>query len=478
MAWHARLSASQTKDWAHCAGTIALKEFFPVFDPSGDAARLGTCAHALIERCLEEGVPPSSYEGQLIEIVKPDTDDEDVKFLHRNAKMPPPSRIVYEVDVDMIDATTAFVDYVLERLAALFPETYDPETDTADRYAWSKTAVAKGTVKLEGWVNPLPERDDTGGTADVTIDAWPELLEVVDYKNGVGVLVPVWSNWQLRSYTLGRAVEASPELDEYESYRYTIGQPRHHMAPEGGMSWEDISPAELRTFRKTLQDAVKRVDRARECGANYMANCEKAGEEGTVEGMHEALYAAGFLTTEPDGNHCTWCNHLNDCPAARARVTETIGMDFDDDPEELEPPLGANHLAVVLPWAAFIKKFLKAAEDKAEEILLAGGEVPGYKIIRKSGNRTWKEGLEDDAVIKRLASEYGVAPEKLVTPPTPGKLRTGPQVEKLVPSKRKKDFEAEFLYKPVGGFSMVPESNPGRAVRPDTAADDFDDVED
>ena len=99
MAWHARLSASQTKDWAHCAGTIALKEFFPVFDPSGDAARLGTCAHALIERCLEEGVPPSSYEGQLIEIVKPDTDDEDVKFLHRNAKMPPPSRIVYEVDV-------------------------------------------------------------------------------------------------------------------------------------------------------------------------------------------------------------------------------------------------------------------------------------------------------------------------------------------------------------------------------------------
>ena len=91
-------------------------------------------------------VEPSSYEGQLIEIVKPDTNDEDVKFLHRNAKMPPPSRIVYEVDVDMIDATTAFVDYVLGRLAALFPETYDPETDTADRYAWSKTAVAISTA--------------------------------------------------------------------------------------------------------------------------------------------------------------------------------------------------------------------------------------------------------------------------------------------------------------------------------------------
>ena len=36
---------------------------------------------------------------------------------------------------------------------------------------------------------------------DVTIDAWPEVLEVVDYKNGSGVFVPIegkpamWPRW-------------------------------------------------------------------------------------------------------------------------------------------------------------------------------------------------------------------------------------------------------------------------------------------
>ena len=61
MAWHARLSASKTKEWANCAGIIALAEAFPVEDLSGDAAMLGTCAHYLIERALGEGVQPSAY---------------------------------------------------------------------------------------------------------------------------------------------------------------------------------------------------------------------------------------------------------------------------------------------------------------------------------------------------------------------------------------------------------------------------------
>ena len=47
MAWHARLSASQTKDWANCPAIIPLGEAFPEDDPSGQAAMMGTCVHAL-----------------------------------------------------------------------------------------------------------------------------------------------------------------------------------------------------------------------------------------------------------------------------------------------------------------------------------------------------------------------------------------------------------------------------------------------
>ena len=207
MAWHARLSASQTKDWFNCPGTIALKEMFPYDDPSGEAAQLGTCAHALIERCLEEGVAPEAYRDRLIEIKFPDTEQEETVIMRKNAKWPKQAgRVIFEVDDDMIDATTTFIDYVIGRLVELFPQAYDT-TGFGDEvpYGIAVDAVKRGQLKLEGRVNPLPERDDTGGTADVTIDAWPDLMELVDYKNGTGVLVPVKGNLQLRSYTLGRA---------------------------------------------------------------------------------------------------------------------------------------------------------------------------------------------------------------------------------------------------------------------------------
>lgn len=483
MAWHARLSASQTKDWANCPGTIPLKEYFPYDDPSGPAAQLGTCAHQLIEECLGKGLPPSAYEHRLIEIKHPDTDREEVVILPKSAKWPKdPKRVVFEVDEDMIEATTTFIDYVLGRLAELFPETYDATgLDDGVDYAWGKQAFAKGTIKLETRVNPLPERDDTGGTVDVTIDAWPELLEVVDYKNGTGVLVPVKDNWQLRSYTLGRAVEHSADLGEYEKYRYTIGQPRHHRAPPSGTSSEELTPAELGAFRRELQKACERVDAARALVEDmFQASAEEGSPPPDIDDVRQALYRQGHLSVGEDGSHCTYCPHINDCPAARSEVEETVAMDFDDEPGELEPPLGPNHLAAILPWKPFIENFLKRAAARAEELALEG-KMPGYKMVRKGGNRTWKPDLDEATVRDRLVSEYGVDPAKLMTEPTPPKLKTGPQVEKLVPSKRRKEFDAEFLHKPDGGLTMVPESDGRDAVLPGdaaSAAQDFDDVED
>lgn len=473
MAWHARLSASQTKDWANCPGIIPLAEHFPVPDPSGAAARLGTCAHALIERCLGEGVPPSTYAGRLVEILHPDTEREGVSVLRKGAKWPADvKRVVFEVDDDMVEATTTFVDYVIGRLSDLLPGRFPP-TDSVD-YSRGKTAVEAGVLKLEGRVNPLPERDDTGGTADVTIDAWPEVMEVIDYKNGTGVLVPVEGNWQLRSYVLGRAVEGGASVGDYETYRYTIGQPRHHRAPPGGCSSEELTPAELSAFADRLRAACVRVDGARALVEDVMqAAAEEGSPEPTVDDVRQALFRAGYLSVGEDGSHCTYCRHQPECPAARARVQETVGVDFADEPCELEPPVGPNHLAAVLPWKAFIEGFLKAAQAKAEETLLAGGEVPGYKMVRKGGNRTWKPDLDEATVRERLTSQYGVDPSKLMTEPVPPRLVTGPQAEKLVPAKRRKEFSEEFLYKPEGGLVMVTEDDAREAVRPADAADDF-----
>ena len=132
----------------------------------------------------------------------------------------------------MVEAAASFITYVIRRLVETLPEVYDPGVAVYDDdgfFAMSKLAVERGELKLEARVNPLPERDDTGGTADVTIDIWPDLLEIADYKNGTGVYVPIENNWQTRSYLLGRAVVENPEdLGEYNHYRHSIGQPRHH----------------------------------------------------------------------------------------------------------------------------------------------------------------------------------------------------------------------------------------------------------
>ena len=479
MAWHARLSASHTQDWFNCPGTIALKEMFPYDDPSGEAAQLGTCAHALIERCLEEGVAPEQYRDRLIEIVKPDTPDEDIKIHAKAFKWPKQvGRVVFEVDDEMIDATTCFIDYVIGRLVELFPEAYDaPGFGDEVPSSIAIDAVKRGQLKLEGRVNPLPERDDTGGTADVTLDAWPALMELVAYKNGTGVLVPVWGNLQLKSYTLGRAVEGEGNIRDYAEYRYTIGQPRHHRAPPGGMSWETQTPAELEAFRKELVNACERVDQARECLANAASNMSKVeGRPLTVEEARQSLFDVGFLSVGDDGSHCNWCPHLNECPAALGKVQEVAGIDFADEADEIEPPIGPNHLAMILPWKPFITKFLNVAAAKAEELAYKD-EMPGFKIVKKGGNRTWKPKLDTAEVKARLVSHYGVDPAKIMNPAAKPTLRTGPQIEKAVPSKMRAEFGEEFLHKPEGGFTMVPEDDGREAVSMSQAADDFGDIE-
>ena len=151
-------------------------------------------------------------------------------------------------------------------------------------------------------------------------------------------------------------------------------------------------------------------------------------------------------------------------------------MDFADDADEIEPPMGPNHIAAILPWKPFITKFLNVAAAKAEELAYQE-KMPGYKIVRKGGNRAWKPKLDPKEVRARLIDHYGMDPKKIMNPAAEPTLRTGPQIEKAVPSKMRKEFGEEFLHKPEGGFTMVPEDDGREAVSMSQAADDFDEVE-
>lgn len=474
---HARLSASQTNWWWHCPGALAYVEAHaPDEAGSGYHAQMGTAAHALVERCLEEGSEPSDYEGRLIEIEDPNG-REDAVILPKGAKWPKEAtRVVFEVDQEMYEAVQAMTDYVRRRCIelGLVPDWAVEAGGTAIAVAG---LVRRGTVRLESRVNPLPDRDDTGGTADVTIDAWPTVLEVVDYKNGSGVFVPVAGNKQLRSYTAGALREvADPE--DYELVRYTICQPRHIDSPPDGVMYEEATPAELIAWTDELARRAERVDHARNRVAVGL----------TLDGLFED----GFLDVGETGSHCTFCDvktyraddgTTRSCPAAFAKAQELASIDFDDEPEEIEADAGPNRLAVLLPWVPFLDKWIKALEADAERCLLSGGRIEGQKLVRKrSSGRKWRGTIEvdgeeveltEDMIVEALV-ERGAKLEDCYTKP---ELRSGPQTEKLIPAKQRKAFSDAYMFAPEGGLTVAPESDKRPAVEVDPASD-FDGVED
>lgn len=452
---HKRLSSSQTKRWKECPGSVPLLELIETDNSSGHFAQMGTCAHLVIETALGEGKVPADYEDRIVQIKNPDTSDEEVVMLKPNAKAPGATATWFIVDQDMVEATTCMTDYVHRRMAELWPDQYNGNPRETLK------AIKAGHLILEGHTNPLPEREDTGGTADVTLDCWPEIIEIVDYKNGSGVFVPVEKNDQLRNYAAGRWAEADYS---HSAVKYTICQPRHTNAPADGIMSEEVSPEELKAWIDDLREAAKRVDDASDITHDL------AVEKDPPEIIMEALYQKGLLSTGPEGSACTWCSLVNSCPAAKAKVQEVAAMDFDDDPEDLDPPTGPNHFAMILPWIPFLDKFCKEAMANAENYALTGGTIEGYKLVRGKSNRKWKDGdekeLEDELVKRWKLKKADLRP--------PAKLITGPQAEKLVPAKMRPQFNAEMLQKPEGKLTLVPNSDKKPAVDVNPG-DDFDD---
>lgn len=453
MAWHARLSASQTKQWWECPGSTVYLEHNPeLVSESGTFAREGTCAHALLELCLGTGTRPADYLGRVMRIPRVLVDgkhqDGDAVMLPDGAEAE--TEMDFEVSDDMAEAVDSCVSYVRGRLMEL-----TGSEDTVE-------AIRNGALSLERRVNPLPERDDTGGTGDIIIDVWPELLEIVDYKHGKGVFVPVEGNKQLRSYMMGAIEEF--KAHDYASFRYTISQPRHMRSPRSGIMCEDVTPAEMLAWQGELRKAAKRVDHVRSiCGPDTS--------------LHE-LWKAGHISVGQDGEHCTFCDLKAWCPAVAAKAQEVAAVDFEDDlPERIDSP-GHNQLAMALPWVPLLDAWLKELDAAAERELMAGNQVPGYKLVEGKSNRQLKPEYQDQEKLAAVAVKLGADRDKLFNPPKEPTIKTGPQIEKLIPAKRRQEFSDTVMHKPPGKPVVAPESDPRPAVRPGQAAEeDFEGVE-
>jgi hypothetical protein len=428
MSFHAKRSPSQAKRFMTCPGTFAICETVPDMhrNLSSNAARLGTATHGLVERCLTEGSNPADYEDRIIELIG---DEETVSILRKGAKVPGPGRVFFIVDDDMISAAEFCTTYVRERCKEL--------------------GVDEKSLELESRTNPLPERDpdETSGTADITIPAWPVLLEVVDYKNGY-LTVEHISNPQLMAYLLGKALESDWS---YEEYQITVVQPNAGHA-EGRIRPFKATKKELLAFQKEYRAAIEK--------------CEEA--EAAFTGEVTDDWAQQYL--EP-GDHCTFCDAQPICPARRALAQMAAGVDFDDEPRELEVPDNIEAVTAVLRWRDSIESLIRACDGWLQRHMENGFEAPGFKMVRGKSTRILVDMPESKLVAAILKGKFVTDKAKLYTKPA---LLSGPQIEKLVPRKRREEFNEKFLVKPEGRLIVVPEDDPRERVDR-SAGDDFAD---
>jgi hypothetical protein len=184
----------------------------------------------------------------------------------------------------------------------------------------------------------------------------------------------------------------------------------------------------------------------------------------------------------PNEKSCKFCRAKATCPAlAQTALDEMTNRrpgaasldDFDivDAPTIRKAP--DDKLAQAMAKADLIEDWLKAVRAEVERRLLAGGQVPGFKIVQgRQGNRAWSDKAAVEAALKamRLKVEemYDLT---LISPTTAEKLAKA----KTIGPRQWKTLQ-EQITRSEGAKHVAPENDPRPALVLTPAEDDFDTV--
>ena len=115
---------------------------------------------------------------------------------------------------------------------------------------------------------------------------------------------------------------------------------------------------------------------------------------------------------------------------------------------------------------ADLSLWLKRVKDQALSTILAGGEIPGYKVVEGRGSRTWADELE----VAAWLSKQGYSQEEY----TKTEVLSVAQMEKALGKKKVADLLNGHILKKTGAPTVVPASDKRPAYDP---AADFNNLE-
>jgi len=369
---HAFLSASASHRWLNCPPSAKLCESLP--DQTSSFAQEGTDCHELCAYLVEKAL------GKKV-------DDPTENLTYYNAEMQ--------------NCAEEYCSYVLEQLEKAKDYCPDPMVFIEQRLDFSR------------WV------ENGFGTGDCLIIA-DEVLQIIDYKHGLGVLVESENNSQMMCYALG-ALEAFDDIYDIETVTMTIFQPRR----ENISTWS-ISKSELLTWADEV-----------------LAPTAKLAYEG--KGEFKA------------GEHCQFCKVKATCRKRAEHNLELAQYDFamPDTLDEMEIAAILEKVDQLIAWGNDIKDY---ALVKAQ----SGTHFDGWKIVEGRSNRKY---TDEDAVAAAV-KEAGFDPYE-------PKLLGLTAMSTLLGKKQFEELLGGLVYKPPGKPTLVPESDKRPAMN--NAADDFKD---
>lgn len=238
------------------------------------------------------------------------------------------------------------------------------------------------------------------------------LLHIIDFKYGQGVPVNPERNPQLMYYALG-AYELFRETDEIEVVRMSIVQPRMQEEPQ---TWELLLADLLSWAREVLAPAA-----------------------------HMAWRGEGEFVT---GEHCRFCKAHPACRAWKDKYGPLAGFEPYPEPATLSDEELGEWLQKLEGLAAYAKDL----EEYAQQALLDGRSLPGWKLVQSRSTRKW---TDQDAAFQQM--EHDGIDEAMLYTRTPISLTAA---EKMIGKKKFAETMSAFITRAPGAPKLAAASDP------------------
>ncbi len=372
MSKHAFLSASASHRWLNCPPSAKLCEAIP--DQSSPYAQEGTDCHELCAYLVE-------------------------KALGRDVQDPTPNLTYY--NGEMQNCAEEYCSFVMEQLEEAKVHCKDPQIMVEQRLDFSRF-VEHGF-----------------GTGDCILVA-DDILHVIDYKHGLGVLVEAANNSQLFCYALG-ALEIFDGIYDIAEVKVTIFQPRRD---------------NIDTFSISKDELIKWAE-------EILAPTAKLADEGKGE------FTAG--------DHCQFCKVKATCRKRAEQNLELARYDF-----EMPAMLDNLEISAILPKIDQLISWGNDLKDYALQQAQSGTHYEGFKIVEGRSNRKYT----DETAVAATVENAGYDPYEK-------KLLGVTAMTTLLGKKRFEELLGELIYKPPGKPALVPESD--KRPEMNRAKDDFND---